>query len=159
MFCSLQQSGEVFEGAVEVKAKDCSPFHSTRSGLTLIQIIIVATIVAVFTAAAVPRYMQVVFQAKVNKCRENIQQLTLAIKTYESDHFDSDNLWAELEGEVTSQHPLVAQHYIDSAPVCPITHTHYFLVPLIGPFGDQIGWRVKTEDHFAGGDFLHGAHL
>jgi len=129
-----------------------------RPGFSLIELIIVVTLVAVLVALALPRYTSFAHDGKVSACRENFAQINLAIQAYQADHPDSPDKWAELDGTISSTHPLVAQGYLDDAPVCKVDQVGYTLTRTYGPFGNVIGWHVRVSDHFTG-DWKSASHL
>lgn len=129
-----------------------------RPGFSLIELIIVVTLVAVLVALALPRYTSMAYEGKVAACRENYSSINLAIQAYKADHPDAVDKWAELGGTISSTHPLVTEGFLDSVPVCKINQAGYTLERAYGPFGNVIGWQVRLSDHFTG-DWKSASHL
>ena len=128
------------------------------SGFTLVELLVVIILVAVLVAVALPRYMDAVYRGKVAACRQNIQDINTAAMAYETKYYGDQDKLSQLSGEVNASHILIAEKFLDAAPICPLTHTHYQLQAVtIG--GYVIGYKVNAALHFEGGDWKHGAHL
>jgi prepilin-type N-terminal cleavage/methylation domain-containing protein len=121
-----------------------------RPGFSLIELIIVVTLVAVLVAVGLPRYTTFAHEGKVAACRENFAAINLAISAYQGDHPESTDKWAEIGGTISTGHPLVAQRYLDGLPQCRVNRAPYLLVRSYGPYGNIIGWHVLVINHFAG---------
>ncbi len=129
-----------------------------RPGFSLIELIIVVTLVAVLVALALPKYTSMAYESKVAACRENYSSINLAIQAYKADNPDTTDKWAELGGTISTTHPLVVQHYLDTVPVCKVNQVGYTLTRTYGPFGNVVGWQVRLGDHFTG-DWKSASHL
>ena len=94
-----------------------------RSGVTLIELLIVVLILAALSAIAIPRISQSATNAKAEACSTNIAVLNSAIERYyvTNGSFPTDLL------TVTKD----TAYFPDGQPLCPVTNTEYprFLTP------------------------------
>ena len=63
-----------------------SPSNRTRSGLTLIEVLVVVAILAVLAAIALPAYQAARARAKVTRSVNNLKQISLALRLYAETH-------------------------------------------------------------------------
>jgi len=113
-----------------------------KKGFTLIEVLIVVTIIGILVAILVPQYRYSVLRAKEAVLKENLFQLRDAINKY---CFDKKKYPAGLED-------LVAARYLRSIPLDPINKTQEWLLvkaePLEGeefdPEADQGVLDVKS---------------
>lgn len=82
-----------------------------RKGFTLIELMVVLTIIALLLSLAVPRYFKSVDHAREATLRQNLQTMREAIDKYYGDH---DKYPASLN-------ELVSSHYLKAIPLDPIT--------------------------------------
>ncbi len=83
-------------------------------GFTLIELIVVMTIVALLLSLAVPRYFKSVDHAKEATLKQNLATMREAI-----DKFYGDN-----EGYPASLNELVSRQYLKSIPTDPLTESN-----------------------------------
>ena len=83
----------------------------TKKGFTLIEVLVVMTLVALLVTIALPRYFTGLQRSKEAVLKEDLRILRQAIEDY---HGDKNQLPANLED-------LVTQRYIKFIPVDPIT--------------------------------------
>lgn len=113
-----------------------------KKGFTLIEVLIVVTIIGILVAILVPQYKYSVLRAKEAVLKENLFQLRDAINKY---YFDKKKYPAGLED-------LVSSRYLRDIPLDPINKTKEWLLvsaePLEGeefdPEADQGVLDVKS---------------
>ncbi len=90
-----------------------------RGGFTLVEIMIVITIIAILATVAVPNYMR---YRKVAQMRSCIANLKMIFTAYEQ---------ARMAGESPSDvESLCGQHpYLDAIPVCPASNSNTYSLP------------------------------
>lgn len=90
-----------------------SPFKKTSCGFTLIELMVVMTVIALLISIAVPRYFNSVEKAKEATLKQSLSVMRVAI-----DKFYGDN-----ERYPASISELVTKKYIRAVPVDPITES------------------------------------
>ena len=90
-----------------------SPFKKTSCGFTLIELMVVMTVIALLISIAVPRYFNSVEQAKEATLKQSLSVMRVAI-----DKFYGDN-----DRYPASINELVTKKYIRAVPVDPITES------------------------------------
>jgi general secretion pathway protein G len=90
-----------------------SPFKKTSRGFTLIELMVVMTVIALLISIAVPRYFNSVEKAKEATLKQSLSVMRSAI-----DKFYGDN-----ERYPASIKELVTKKYIRSVPMDPITES------------------------------------
>ncbi|HEG43327.1 MAG TPA: prepilin-type N-terminal cleavage/methylation domain-containing protein [Phycisphaerales bacterium] len=103
-----------------------------RSGVTLIELLIVVLILAALSAIAIPRISQSATNAKAKACATNIAVLNSAIERYyvTNGSFPPDIL------TVTKN----TAYFPDGQPVCPVTNAEY-------PNGLTSDERIQIGSH------------
>ncbi len=94
-----------------------------RSGFTLIEILIVMTIVSILVSIAVPMYQKAILRAKESLLRNNLFTLRTVIDEYTYDKQKAPQTLQDL----------VSEGYLREVPVDPIT-------------GSNSTWKVIMED-------------
>ena len=61
-----------------------------RQGFTLVEIMIVVTVIGLLAAIAVPTYTQAREKSMTNRCLNNLRQMTHAKDQYAFDHFNAE---------------------------------------------------------------------
>jgi general secretion pathway protein G len=104
-----------------IKSRDLSkfqlifkPFKKNSLGFTLIELMVVMTIIALLISIAVPRYFKSVEQAKEDVLKQSLNVMRVAI-----DRFYGDN-----DRYPLSIKELVTKKYIRMVPVDPITESN-----------------------------------
>lgn len=71
-----------------IASRSC-PVHSRRSmrGFTLLEIVVVVTIIAILSAVVIPRFFDKPGEARQAKARADIQALSTALNLYRLDNF------------------------------------------------------------------------
>ncbi len=89
----------------------------TRSGFTLVEMMVVVALIGILTSIAIPNFMQAQQAASRNACISNLSQLNSAI-----DMFNIDNgVWP---GNLTP----ALDPYIRNVPtICPLDNSAYIL--------------------------------
>lgn len=110
-----------------IKSRDLSkfqlifkPFKKNSLGFTLIELMVVMTIIALLISIAVPRYFKSVEQAKEDVLKQSLNVMRVAI-----DRFYGDN-----DRYPLSIKELVTKKYIRMVPVDPITESNETWVTL-----------------------------
>ena len=88
-----------------------------RSGVTLIELLIVVLILAALSAIAVPRISQSAVQAKIRSCATNIAVLNSAIERYYVTNGDFPDDLRDVSRD--------RNYFPDGPPKCPITTNPY----------------------------------
>lgn len=86
-------------------------------GFTLVELLIVATIIGVLAAMAIPIFLASSSKAAERTCRANQRVLEGAVTTWQSLGGDRDV--ADLAGVVNSAHPIIIDHVVGVPPTCP----------------------------------------
>jgi prepilin-type N-terminal cleavage/methylation domain-containing protein len=92
-----------------------------RTGVTLIELLIVVLILAALSAIAIPRITQSAQSAKQNACDTNISVINSAIEMYAADNsgaYPADD--AAMQTVVTGD----TDYFPDGAPTCPLSGTY-----------------------------------
>ncbi len=87
--------------------------HRSQSGFTLIELIIVMTIIAILATLAVPYFAGAVKHAREAVLREDLQTMRMAIDSYTMDKQKAPQ----------SLDDLVQEGYLRSIPEDPMTHS------------------------------------
>jgi general secretion pathway protein G len=95
----------------------------TGKGFTLIEIMIVMTIISILVSVAVPMYQKAILRAKESLLRNNLFTLRTVIDEYT---YDKQKAPASLQD-------LVSEGYLREVPIDPIT-------------GSNATWKVIMED-------------
>jgi general secretion pathway protein G len=98
-----------------------------KKGFTLIEILIVVTLIGILVAILVPQYKYSVLRAKEAVLKENLFQMRDAINKY---YFDKKKYPAALEDLVTSR-------YLREIPLDPITKTREWRLVMAEPLEDE----------------------
>jgi general secretion pathway protein G len=85
----------------------------TQSGFTLIELIIVMTIIGILATLAIPSYVAAVKHAREAVLREDLQTMRMAIDSYTMDKQKAPQ----------SLDDLVQEGYLKAIPEDPITHS------------------------------------
>jgi len=103
-------------------------------GFTLIELMVVLTIIALLLSLAVPRYFKSVDHAREATLRQNLQTMREAIDKY---YGDNDKYPASLE-------ELVKNHYLKAVPIDPLTDSSDTWLVLPPEEGDGRVFDVKS---------------
>jgi general secretion pathway protein G len=95
----------------------------TRSGFTLIELIVVLTIISLLLTVAAPRYFQSVQRSKESTLKQNLATLRDAIDKFYGDQ----GKYPDALGE------LIAKRYLRTLPPDPLTHSVETWVTLTPP--------------------------
>ena len=106
----------------------CQPLKRLVSGFTLIELMVVMTVIALLISIAVPRYFHSVDHAKEASLKQTLNVMRVAI-----DKFYGDN-----DRYPTSITELVSKKYVRATPVDPITESAETWV-IIAPSPDAAG--------------------
>ena len=114
-----------------------------RYGFTLVELLVVMSIIALLLTIAVPRYLNSVEHAKETVLRDDLQTMRLAIDKYYGDHAKYPS----------SLNDLVSEKYLRNIPEDPITEskTSWVIVPPEDPkkgevFDVKSGATGKSRD-------------
>lgn len=108
--------------------------HRTRSGFTIIELLIVMTIIALLLTLAAPRYFRHLDGAKETVLRENLFVLRDAIDKYRAD-----------KGVYPpTLNDLVQARYVRAVPQDPITERHDTWVTVAPRDGEKAVFDIKS---------------
>lgn len=94
------------------------PSGAARRGFTLIELVIVMSVIALLLTLALPRYFQSLDNARVNVQRQNIAAIREAIDKY----FGDQGRYPD------SLNDLVDRRYLRALPVDPVSETSQWIV-------------------------------
>jgi prepilin-type N-terminal cleavage/methylation domain-containing protein len=122
----------------------------TRRGFTLIEMMIVVSIIAILAAILIPNFIHARAQAQTSSCEANEKQIATALEQYAVDHSGSYGPG----GSVTSS--LLGTPYLDVTPKDPVNGATYNVVTTIGSYGyyqvsDTGGHDTTTTLGLSGG--------
>lgn len=111
-------------------------FHHSplRRGFTIIELLVVMTVLAVLASLVVPRYMDKVDTARETVLKQDLQGLRTAI----------DQFYRDQSRYPESLEELVSKRYIRSIPVDPITEQSSSWVPVPPKEGGSGVFDVKS---------------
>ena len=89
-----------------------------RTGVTLIELLIVVLILAALSAIAIPRITQSAQNAKTNACNTNISVNNSAIEMYAA---DNDGSYPTNDAAMQLVITGAAAYFPDGAPSCPLS--------------------------------------
>lgn len=116
-----------------------APGCKRRKGFTLIELMVVMTIVALLIAVAVPRYFHSVDKARESTLRHDLNVMREAIDKFYGDH----------ERYPASLEELVSLHYLRAVPPDPITgsrETWVLIAPEVNVNGVEAGSAGAVYD-------------
>jgi general secretion pathway protein G len=121
------------------KPLDSAPIAYRRRGFTLIELVIVMSVIALLLTLALPRYFQSLDNARVNVQRQNIAAIREAIDKY----FGDQGRYPD------SLNDLVEKRYLRALPVDPVSETSQWIV--IAPKDSTQGavYDVRAPAHAA----------
>jgi len=88
-----------------------------RSGVTLIELLIVVLILSALAAVAIPRISQSASNAKLKACETNINMFDSMLEQYFIDNGEYPNNWNVVQKD--------EDYFPDGEPVCPVTGDKY----------------------------------
>ena len=99
-------------------------------GFTLIELMVVITIIAVLASFAMPAFTRMQESAKITKDTSNIRQIILACKSFATDNEGSYPSWkvdesgsgdqdSDLSTSTDAFNVLISEGYIDTESICP----------------------------------------
>jgi general secretion pathway protein G len=97
---------------------DSSKRASATQGFTLIEMVVVMTLIALLLTLAVPRYFAVIDHGRLNVQRQNVATIRDAI----------DKFYGDQGKYPDSLDELVAKRYLRQVPVDPVTESANWLV-------------------------------
>jgi len=90
----------------------------SKSGFTVIEIMIVAVIISILAAVAIPNFVKYRNRSREQVCEGNMQMIYYAVEQYALDY--NFNIGANV-----SMANMVTGGYIDSSPTCPSNGANY----------------------------------
>ncbi len=112
-------------------------YHWGRRGFSLVELLIVITILMVLCAMALVRFMEATTSAKEQTCRANVRAIRQSIATYEAKK-------GSMPGSLQA---VVDAGILDAAPKCPFAKDYEI----------KDGEISNLKDHFAG-DWMTDSH-
>ena len=112
--------------------KHIKTFKSAPTGLTLIEILIVITIIGILASVIVPNLIKKPDQARIVAARQGISSLVQVLQIYKLDNYDYPSIQQGLEALVkkpnqSPQTPYWAGPYIDRIPIDPWGSKYVYL--------------------------------
>lgn len=128
----------------------------SESGITLIEMIIAITIIAILGIVAVPRLLEIPQKARITAAKQQIHLLDLALSQYESDNGNFPSTGQGLEALVKKPdgEPVPANYnergYMQKVPVDPWGKPYIYVCP--GTHGNDYEIMSYGADGQEGGD-------
>lgn len=124
----------------------CRPQGGRRRGFTMIELLVVLSIIALLLALAAPRYFGGIDKAKDDVLRENLYSLRDSLDKYYTDNGRYPDKLSDL----------VDKHYLRAIPVDPITESSKSWV--VVPPSDPSQGGVYDVQSGAGGQAKDGSY-
>jgi prepilin-type N-terminal cleavage/methylation domain-containing protein len=125
--------------------------RSSKSGLTLVEVLVVVLIMAVLVSVALPIYLQSVHDSEVNTCKTNMGSIATAVQAYRTRSKQPYFEGPVDEGASALDGPLQDLH--NAVPRCPAGETFDYLVEHEGD-GFLVRCQVPGHPHiWRGGGF------
>ncbi|HXW77384.1 MAG TPA: prepilin-type N-terminal cleavage/methylation domain-containing protein [Candidatus Eremiobacteraceae bacterium] len=121
-----------------------------RRGFTLIEMMIVTSIIAILAAILIPNFIHARAQAQTSGCEGNEKNIATALEEYAVDHQGTYGPG----GVVTSA--LLGTPYLDVTPVDPATGSHYTINTTSGTYGLYIISDAGGHDTTTTGQLFNG---
>jgi len=90
-----------------------------KSGFTMVELIIVVSVIAVLASIIIPRMTQARERSRLNACKVNLRHLEIAMKLYANDNNGQNSPNESSSYQINSSCFLYTEGYIKKIPVCP----------------------------------------
>jgi prepilin-type N-terminal cleavage/methylation domain-containing protein/prepilin-type processing-associated H-X9-DG protein len=100
--------------------KACQSKSGRRSGFTLIELLVVIAIIAILASILLPVLAAASLRAKNLQCINNIRQITLAAKLYQTDYNSGIAYGSTESGSLWMQTLITYQGNVDAVRLCPL---------------------------------------
>ena len=123
-----------------------------RSGFTLVELMIVVSVLAILAAMVIPKYTDASTTAKSAATKDQLRSARVALQRYKLDHNDIypdiDDLWSALTGKTDQDGTLNAAGdygpYIRDVPTNPYTNSS--TVTAFGAGAATDGWEYDAAE-------------
>ena len=123
---------------------------STRSGFTLVEILIVVVILGILAAIVIPQFTEASTEAKLSSLCTDLQTLRSQIELYKIQHNDFPPSFANFEAQMTGQTDIDGNVGTDYGPYIQKIPTNQFnnktALDNTGTIGDNVGgWEYDDS--------------
>ena len=108
-----------------------------QRGFTLVELVVVVSIIGVLTGIAVPHLAKAWDDAKASACKANMKQIEAALELYYFEH-------GEYPAAASESSSALEKLELKSVPVCPQSKSGYSYTPT---GTKNIGYKLECAEH------------
>jgi general secretion pathway protein G len=125
-----------------------------RRGFTIIEILIIVSVIGVVAAITIPKFRTMVYQSREGRTKANLGDLRGALAIYYSDNF---GLYPSDEGTAeTRLSAILVPQYLKAVPPVELAHLHSAKANTVSDrFDDRGDWVYSTLNGFVAVNCTH----